>query len=67
MDVSGHILRRGVSAYLSQPRDDDNAPEKIVQKLPTWVLVMITTTVIGFLFIMLMVGGVFLSAASPTH
>jgi hypothetical protein len=55
MDVSGHLLRRGVSAYLNQPRDDPNAPEKIVYKVPTWVMLMVATTVIGFLFIMLMI------------
>ena len=65
MDVSGHILRRGVSAYLSQPRGDD-PPEKIVYKVPTWVMVMVATTVFGFLFVMVMVGGMFLCAIPPS-
>lgn len=65
MDVSGHLLRRGVSAYLNQPRDDPNAPEKIVYNVPTWVMLMVATTVIGFLFIMVMVGSVFLHAMLP--
>jgi hypothetical protein len=62
MDISGHILRRGVSTYLSQPRDDNNPPEGIVYQIPTWVVVMLATTVLGFFFVLLMVGGTLLPA-----
>jgi hypothetical protein len=55
MDISGHILRRGVSTYLGQPRDDNNPPEGIVYQIPTWVMVMVATTVFGFLFVMTMI------------
>ena len=62
MYFSGHILGRGVSTYLSQPRDGNNPPEGITYQIPTWVMVMVATTVFGFFFILLMVGGTLLPA-----
>jgi hypothetical protein len=65
MDVSGAILRRGVSAYLYQARDDKTpgAPDAPVVELPTWMMFMFMTTFIGFLFIMVMVRAVFFARA----
>lgn len=51
MDLSSHLVRRGVDAYLQQGPPGD----AVTIKVPTWVVVMVGTTVIGFCFIMFMV------------
>lgn len=60
MDISGHIFRRGVDAYF-QPRDGTPAtpgePQPVIE-LPTWVIMMLLTTTLGFVFLFTMVGGV---------
>lgn len=66
MVVSGHLLSRGVAAYLNQPRDggnggDGSKPEPVVIDLPTWVIVMLGVTVVGFVFVMTMVRGMLCS------
>jgi hypothetical protein len=55
MDVSGHLLRRGVAAFMDQPREGKPAEPTPVIELPTWVIVMLATTAFGFLFVMTMV------------
>lgn len=54
MDVSG-IVRRGVDAYVyvNQRGNDNDKPG--VPAIPTWVNVMVSTTIFGFFFVMFMV------------
>lgn len=59
MDVSGHLLRRGVAAFMDQPREGKPAEPTPVIELPTWVIVMLATTAFGFLFVMTMINYTF--------
>jgi hypothetical protein len=53
MDIAAHLFKRGLAAYAAGSGDDNTPPPKV--NVPTWVVVMLATTAIGFFFIMVMV------------